>query len=153
MKKACWALLLLFGILQTISFWFAIPVRSSSNENEGSRTYDRVGGLLEVSSLPEQNVNHFGSIKKRVILKNGQIPHITQFAKAIIPPGEVVEEHNHLSMYESFLVLKGEGKLIINGRTRIIAEDHFFWMVPGESHSIVNNSTSDLILLYFGVAA
>jgi len=93
------------------------------------------------------------SISKRVLVRNGQIPHITQIAQTEIPPGGIIEEHSHPTMCEVFLVIKGTGELLVEGQNISLQEGSFFWFAPQQKHQIHNtNPTISLRLSYFGVS-
>ena len=104
-------------------------------------------GLLEKTA--EERVSHTEEIKKRVMIKNFEVPHITQFAQARFPPRKVAEEHSHEDMYEIFFVEKGEGKIRINGTDYPLKEGSYVVIEPGETHEVTSNG--ELILMYFGV--
>jgi len=104
-------------------------------------------GLLERTA--EEGLSHTEEIKKKVILRNGDVPHVTQFAQARFPPGKVAEEHSHKDMYEIFFVEKGGGKIKINGTDYQLKKGSYVVVEPGETHEVT--SDDELILTYFGV--
>ena len=104
-------------------------------------------GLLE--KIAGEDTSHTSKIKKKVILRVGEVPHITQFAQARFPPGKVAEEHSHEDMYEIFLVEKGEGKIRINGIDYPLKEGSYVVVEPRETHEVTSNG--ELILTYFGI--
>jgi len=106
----------------------------------------KIGSLEETV---EENTSHKDGIKKRVMLRNGQVPNITQFAQAIIPAGEIVEKHSHPDMYEIFLVEEGEGDVRIDGTKYPLKKGSYIVIEPGENHEFSSNRK--LILTYFGV--
>jgi len=106
----------------------------------------KIGSLEETA---EEDTSHKEGIKKKVILRNGEVPNITQFAKAIIPAGKTLEEHSHPDMYEIYLVEKGEGDVIIDGAKYPLKKGSYIVIEPGEKHEFSSNS--ELILTYFGV--
>ncbi|MEO1591876.1 MAG: cupin domain-containing protein, partial [Cyanobacteria bacterium J06632_22] len=59
-------------------------------------------------TVPEQGVSHNGAIRKRVLLRAGDLPHLTQFAQASFAPGQVAAAHAHSDMHEVFLVQSGQ---------------------------------------------
>ena len=99
--------------------------------------------------MVEEDISHKKGIRKKVMLRKGQIPHITQFAQAIIPAGEIVEGHSHQDMYEIFFVEEGEGEVKINGMKYPLKKGSYIIIEPRENHEFSSNS--ELILTYFGV--
>jgi hypothetical protein len=41
-------------------------------------TMIHAGGLIRLQDIEEESVSHVGNIKKKVLVRNGQIPHIMQ---------------------------------------------------------------------------
>jgi hypothetical protein len=54
-----------------------------------------------VDSLPVAYVSHDKTVEKRVMLKYGDVPHVTQLAVATLKPTEVATKHSHKDMTES----------------------------------------------------
>jgi len=106
----------------------------------------KIGNLEQIA---EEEVFHNITIKKRVMLRNDEIPHITQFAQARFPSGEITGEHSHQDMYEVFLVEKGEGKIKVNGESYSLQKGSYIIVEPGETHEITSNK--ELVLIYFGL--
>ena len=71
--------------------------------------------IISLSDLPFTEVSHSPSIKKQVMIENGELDNITNFSQAIIPAGEVAGAHMHEDMTEIFWVVSGEGVISING--------------------------------------
>ncbi len=108
-----------------------------------------VRNLSEISASP---LSHDQDIEKRVILSNGELPHITQFAQAVLKPGQRVTRHMHRDMNEVFMVSSGYAQMEINDRTFPITQGMIITVHAGEFHSIVNSAVDeDLVLVYFGV--
>jgi len=109
--------------------------------------------LRSIHTQKESSVSHDPSISKRVLLGNGEIPHLTQFATSRIPPGEATSPHSHADMIEVFLVQRGSAEVTVDGTTHRIEEGGYIAIQPGEVHILKNSSaTDDLELLYFGIA-
>jgi hypothetical protein len=45
-----------------------------------------------LNRVGEEAISHNANIKKRVVLRKGDVPHLTQFARATFPPGEVAHK-------------------------------------------------------------
>ncbi|MCU0565890.1 MAG: cupin domain-containing protein [Oculatellaceae cyanobacterium Prado106] len=106
---------------------------------------------LNLQSLPEEAVSHNPAIKKRVMLRPGDLPHLTNFSQARFAPGQVAAAHAHQDMSEVFFVESGHGVIRINGQDYPLAPGICVAVEKGETHELQNTSTEDLILTYFGL--
>lgn len=107
--------------------------------------------LISLKNLPLEPVSHNPEIKKQVIIKKGQIPSITQIARAVFKPNQVAPAHTHQDMYEVFIVEKGSGKAILDGEEIKLGKGMVLTVEQGESHEIINNSQESLIVLTIGI--
>ena len=107
--------------------------------------------MIRMDALPDLGVSHNGKIRKRQILENGTIPGVTNYARAVFPPGEIAGAHRHDDMTEVFTVESGCGEIRINDAVYDFPAGTTAVVEPGEVHEIVNNGTADLVILYFGV--
>lgn len=92
-------------------------------------------------------------IAKRVMLSGGQVPAVTQFAQATLPPGASVGPHQHTDIAEVFLVEHGRGRLVVEGREVALSPGSCVTVEPGETHAVENHGDEPLVLTYFGVLA
>jgi len=104
-----------------------------------------------LASLPEESVSHNPAIKKKVMLRLGDLPHLTNFSQARFAPGQVAAAHNHQDMCEVFFVEAGEGIIVIDGNPQPLQPGVCIAVEPGEEHEVSNTGTSDLVLTYFGL--
>ena len=109
--------------------------------------------IVSLAELPEEGVSHNPEIRKQVVLRRGDVPHVNAFARARLTPGQAVRAHAHADMHEVFFVLAGAGRIEVDGRTRALAPGTCVAVAPGESHRITNTGADELVLLYFGVEA
>ena len=107
--------------------------------------------LIKLSETPEKAVSHNPRIRRRELLANGEIDAITNYARAVFPPGEKVEAHDHADMTEVFTVESGCGEIRIDDVGYVFSVGTTVVVEPGEVHEIINTGTSELIVLYFGV--
>lgn len=107
--------------------------------------------LTSLQELPTLTVSHNSAIKKKVMLQCGDLPHLTNFSQATFAPGHVAQAHFHRDMYEVFFVESGEGTICINDRNYLLKPGGCVAVEPGETHEIINNGTTDLVLTYFGL--
>ena len=68
-------------------------------------------------------------------------------AEARVLPGKSTEEHIHPRAEEIYYVLKGKGKISIEGEVRDIRAGDGIALLPGKRHKIWNTDASDLIFL------
>lgn len=107
--------------------------------------------IVKLTDLSLDNNAHNPKISKKVMIKNGQIPKLTNFSQGYFPPGEIVGEHSHKDMYEVFFVEKGTATFKINGKDYKIKSGSCLTAELGDRHEIRNDSNKDLVLTYFGV--
>ncbi|RUS21747.1 cupin domain-containing protein [Endogone sp. FLAS-F59071] len=106
--------------------------------------------ITSLFALPIITVSH-DPIEKRVILKNGDVPHITQLACATIKPGQISSKHSHVDMTETFCFQSGVAEMEVDGNIFEVCSGTNVTVYPGEAHEIRNNGTEDVVVLYFGV--
>lgn len=104
-----------------------------------------------LNEIEEVGVSHNPEIKKKVLIPNGQIPHLTQFSRATFKPGQVANNHIHQDMYEIFYVENGEGEIIVNGSKYSLASGVCVTVEPAENHEVINTGKVDLILTILGI--
>ncbi len=107
--------------------------------------------ITSLSDLPEEQVSHNRAIKKKVMLRHGDLSHLTNFSQAHFAPGQMATAHAHADMCEVFFVEAGSGVIRIDGKEHLLQLGSCVAVEPGEVHEIVNNSSTDLILTYFGL--
>jgi len=107
--------------------------------------------LIKINELPEKGVSHNPRIRKREILANGELSGITNYARAVFPPGEKAGSHLHNDMAEVFLVESGCGEIRINEVAYVFVAGTAVLVEPGDVHEIVNTGKSNLVVTYFGV--
>ena len=108
---------------------------------------------VALHELPREGVSHDPDITKQVMLRRGDAPHLTTFARATLSPGQIAHEHAHRDMHEVFFVEAGSGLMRIENVEHALQHGVCITIAPGERHEITNNSSSELVLLYFGVEA
>jgi mannose-6-phosphate isomerase-like protein (cupin superfamily) len=68
-------------------------------------------------------------------------------AEARVLPGKSTEEHIHPVAEEIYYVLKGKGRIRIEGEVHDIRPGDGIALPPGKRHKIWNTGTSDLVFL------
>ena len=104
-----------------------------------------------LSELPREGVSHDPQIRKQVMLRRGDVPHVTGFSCATLLPGQTAHAHQHDDMSEVFFVQAGEGLMTIQGAEHQLTPGACILVEPGELHEISNNGDAGLVLLYFGI--
>lgn len=107
--------------------------------------------LIKLQELPEESVSHNSRIRKYRMLADGEAGPITNYARAVFPPGEQVAAHTHSDMMEIFTVESGCGEIRIDGTSHDLSPGVTVLVEPGEAHAIINTGSGELILTYLGV--
>ncbi|HSH37835.1 MAG TPA: cupin domain-containing protein [Chthoniobacterales bacterium] len=108
---------------------------------------------VSLAELPREGVSHDPQIMKQVMLRRGDVPHVTAFSRSTLAPGQAARAHQHYDMCEVFFVESGVGVMKIEGTEHQLERGVCVAVEPGELHEITNNSSSDLVLIYFGLEA
>jgi mannose-6-phosphate isomerase-like protein (cupin superfamily) len=104
-----------------------------------------------LNELPEEPVSHNPEIKKKVMLRFGDLPQLTNFSQARFAPGQSAPAHAHQDMSEVFFVEAGAGVIYIDDKEYILVPGNCVAVEPGEVHEVVNTGTTELVLTYFGL--
>ncbi len=107
--------------------------------------------LTSLTEIPEESVSHNPAIKKKVMLRLGDLPHLTNFSQARFAPGQVSPGHAHYDMSEVFFVEAGIGIITINEQDFALQPGSCIAVEPTEVHEITNTGEEDLVLTYFGL--
>ena len=108
---------------------------------------------ISISQLPREGVSHDPQITKQVMLRRGDLPHVTAFSRSTLLPGQTAHEHQHRDMFEVFFVESGAGTMKIAGTEHQLERGVCILVEPGELHEISNTGSAELVLNYFGVEA
>jgi quercetin dioxygenase-like cupin family protein len=107
--------------------------------------------LTSLTQLPQEQVSHNHAIRKKVMLRVGDLPHLTNFAQAHFTPGQVAAAHSHEDMCEVFFVESGEGTICVNGTDYALQPGVCIAIEAGEVHEVKNTGNAELVLTYFGL--
>jgi len=118
--------------------------------------------IVNVARLKEEGMSHDPDVKKRVILKDGMVPYLTNFSQTTIRPGDACSEHRHATMHEVFLVEKGAGTFRIDGEDHAVRAGDCVYIAPTISHAMSNPkpegadakakaAQEDLVLTYMSI--
>ena len=106
---------------------------------------------VALADLPIERVVHNPAIAKQVMLRLGEVPHLTQFAQARLAAGQVAPGHAHTDMWEIFFVQSGDGAIEIDGAMYALPAGTCVAVAPGETHELRNPGRDELVVLYFGI--
>ncbi|MDT7540183.1 MAG: hypothetical protein QOE33_87 [Acidobacteriota bacterium] len=106
---------------------------------------------VSLANIPEEGVSHNPEIKKQVLLRRGDVPHLTNFSRSRLASGQTASAHAHADMHEVFYVESGAGLMKINDEELRLERGVCVAVSPGERHEITNTGEADLVLCYFGV--
>ena len=104
-----------------------------------------------LDAAPPEPVSHDPRILKRVLLRRGDVPAVTQLARATFAPGQVAPAHAHADMHEVFLVESGVARFTVDGVAHRVEAGGCIAIAPGERHEVANAGATELVLTYFGV--
>ena len=68
-------------------------------------------------------------------------------AEATLEPDQATERHYHRATEEIYFVLKGSGRMEVDGDMRIIRPGDAVLIPPGAWHTVDNNGSSELRIL------
>jgi mannose-6-phosphate isomerase-like protein (cupin superfamily) len=109
--------------------------------------------IARLDDLARERVVHNPAIAKRVMLRAGEVPHLTQLAQARLAPGQVAPGHAHADMWEIFFAAEGEGEIEVDGAVHPLAAGTCIAIEPGERHELRNPGGVELVVLYLGLRA
>jgi mannose-6-phosphate isomerase-like protein (cupin superfamily) len=104
-----------------------------------------------LGKLPVESVSHNPAIRKKVMLRTGELPHLTNFAQAEFAPGQIAAAHAHSDMCEVFFVASGSGTIVVNGTVFPLEVGTCIAIEAGETHEVSNTGSVPLVLTYFGI--
>ena len=142
------------GVLATLAVQNVKTYSASSIPPAGSAATmpHTEGRIIYPSSIEWTGVSHDASIKKQVLIRNGEVPRLTGVSRARFAPGQLSPAHAHRDMHEVFVVKSGVATFTIDGKEEKIKEGTVISLSPGQRHEIKNGpSDPPLELLYFGL--
>lgn len=101
--------------------------------------------------IPQEPVSHNPAIHKQVMLRLGDLPHLTNFSQARFTPGQIAPAHAHADMCEVFFVESGSGEIEVNQQIYPLTAGACIAVERGEVHELRNTGSQELVLTYFGL--
>ena len=103
-----------------------------------------------IQEIEQKPTSHGAGLKQVIIGNDDTESKITQVAKSRLKAGEEVEEHAHPTMDEHFMVLDGNGTIVVEGKSLAMSHGVYIVVPAGFSHKIT--ACEDLELITIGVA-
>ncbi len=136
------------------------PVKCYHRIQESSTLCRKIAGqrageimrMVTLADIPEEGVSHDPQLKKQVMIRDGELPHLRKFARTRFPPGEAARAHSHDGEYEIFLIESGEGLVKVEGREYRVEAGICVVFEPAEVHEVVNTGAEQLVITYFGIS-
>jgi mannose-6-phosphate isomerase-like protein (cupin superfamily) len=72
---------------------------------------------------------------------------VQSLAEATLEPDQATERHYHRATEEIYFVLKGSGRMEVDGDTRMVRTGDAVLIPPGAWHTLENNGSSELRIL------
>jgi len=105
------------------------------------------------NAVPLEPVSHDPGISKKVLFRNGEAVNVTQISRTLLLPGQSTTPHTHPDMTEIYSIESGSVDFTVNEAKSAIEGPASVLIMPGETHSIGNNSSKPVEVLYTGVLA
>ncbi|MBD1850010.1 cupin domain-containing protein [Leptolyngbya sp. FACHB-711] len=106
---------------------------------------------IHLDRTPKEPVSHNPAIQKQVMLRLGDLPHLTNFSQARFAPGQFAPAHAHANMCEVFFVESGSGEIEVNQQIYSLTAGACIAVEQGEVHEVRNTGSEELVLTYFGL--
>ncbi|HBR00948.1 MULTISPECIES: cupin domain-containing protein [unclassified Roseofilum] len=107
--------------------------------------------ITTLNDIPQEGVSHNANIRKQVMLRIGDLPHLTNFSQAKFPPGEVANSHAHQDMCEVFFIESGTGIITVDNQEYALSPGTCIAINVGEIHELRNTGSTELVVTYFGL--
>ena len=105
------------------------------------------------NEIPFEGVSHNPEIRKKVLIRHGELPGLTGFSQAVFSCGQKADAHSHDNMYELFFVECGTGVIQVDGADYPVSAGAVIVVAPGEEHEIRNTGDRPLVITYLGIPA
>ncbi|KAG0207056.1 hypothetical protein BGX28_001599 [Mortierella sp. GBA30] len=107
--------------------------------------------VTTLDTLPVAYISHDSTVEKKVLLKMGEVPNVSQLAVATLKPGEQASKHHHEDMTETFHFQSGSGEMEVDDRIFEVKAGTTVTVFPREAHEIRNTGSENLVIIYFGI--
>lgn len=104
--------------------------------------------IIDFSQIPYAEFPKFFNGEKTLLSKN-VVDDKNKIMSGLLVPGASIGLHTHQTNSEILFVTKGKGKVLYDGVYEVVSEGICHYCPKGHSHSLINDSDSDLT--YFAV--
>jgi len=111
--------------------------------------------LKDLDWIPASHeIPHSPSVWKKVLLQKTDLAEgrVQMVNWCRMEPGKAFRAHYHEDMEEIFLILKGQGKILLNGEKAELGEGEAVVILPGEVHEMRNVGGGNLEYLAMGIS-
>eukprot|EP00667_Euglena_gracilis_P024024 EG_transcript_27414 len=156
------------AVITAVAVAFVILLKLFTASSPFVPSDDEYPGVIVRShdQLPAESVLDSASIRKRVILKQRELPHLVGYAEVVLAPNSELEWHVAPNKYEVFTGLQGSGVVAVAKDPEVDPSHSADAAVrnvpvgPGVTvavrpyffHSIKNTGENDLVLLCLGIS-
>ncbi|HJV23208.1 MAG TPA: cupin domain-containing protein [Holophagaceae bacterium] len=103
--------------------------------------------LIQPVPLPEPGTGP----RKATMVGAGEVPHLMQFARIVLPPGEVAPAHAHGDWTEVFYVQAGSAVMTVDEAPVRLSPGQCLCIGPGERHELRNDGDADFAMVFFSL--
>lgn len=68
-------------------------------------------------------------------------------AQVVVPSGKLSPRHYHKISEETYYILQGQARMVIDERAFVLSPGHVCLIMPGEVHQVFNDAADDLVFL------
>lgn len=102
--------------------------------------------IRNVNEVPAFITKDGSEIREILAYRNSALA-AQSLAQATVYPGKSTQEHHHPESEEIYYILKGKGRIRVNGESRDIGPGDAIGMLPGNAHKIWNTGEEPLQFL------
>ncbi len=92
-------------------------------------------------------VSEHGEIIRELLGKAAGGANQHSLAHITLPPGKSALKHYHPLVEESYFILAGQGRMVVDGEEQTLSPGDTVAILPTAIHQIFNDSENDLIFL------
>jgi len=105
----------------------------------------------EIEEVKAVSTAHLSGMKQILLNKDETESSLTQVAVGVLQPGEIVENHLHYDMEESFYFLEGKGVYQIDGKQFSIGSGTYIHIPRNTEHLLKAEGKTPLKFIYWGI--
>ena len=98
--------------------------------------------------IPDEGVSHNPEIRKQVMLRGGDLPHLTNFSRSRFAPGQAAIPHSHADMVEVFFVesgaVAGSGQIQLSAKCDDTKAREELWVIGAKNRILVRENAPDI---------